>query len=107
MAKKKPTQADLPTLENRAIQILQDLATEYASIRDSRIELNKQEFDLKSRVRKEMKRRNRTTYSFDGVEIELIAPETIEDVKVRIRKPKDEASETDETTEAEESGDGE
>jgi hypothetical protein len=51
MAKKakesKPKAQALPGMEDRAIQGLEKLATEYAGIRDERIALNAQEADLK------------------------------------------------------------
>jgi hypothetical protein len=100
MAKKakesKPKAQALPGMEDRAIQGLEKLATEYAGIRDERIALNAQEADLKKRVRAEMKKHNRTRYAHDGIEIELIAPSGEEDVKVRVPKKKAEDEDDEE-----------
>jgi hypothetical protein len=88
MAKKakesKPKAQALPGMEDRAIQGLEKLATEYAGIRDERIALNAQEADLKKR------------YAHDGIEIELIAPSGEEDVKVRVPKKKAEDEDDEE-----------
>lgn len=100
MAKRKARQETLPSMEDRAIKALEDLAIEYDGIKKARMELTTQEIDLKKRVRQEMKKRNKVYYAYDNVEIELIPPSGEDDVKVRIKKQKD--SETEDEAEAEE-----
>lgn len=79
--KKGPRQQDIPGLEDRAIQELQDAALSYAEARDERMELSKQEADCKSRVLAIMKKHGKTVYRHDNIYVELIP----EDVKVKVR----------------------
>ena len=82
--RKAPKQKDLPGLEDRAIKPLEDAAEAYAEIRDERIDLNKQEVALKTRLLKLMHDHGKTVYHRGGVTIQIVAEE--ETVKVRIRK---------------------
>lgn len=88
MAKKmKPKQKELPGMENRAIQPLQEAAQEYAEIRDERMALGERESTLKTKVIGLMHEHGKTRYAYDGVTITLAAEET---VKVKVKKPKQE-----------------
>ena len=79
-----PKQKRLPEMDDPRIEELESLAESYAEIRDERMELNKQEFDLKSRLLTAMKFRKRTTYHRDGIDIKVVSEE--ETVKVRVKK---------------------
>ena len=85
--KDKPKQGDLPTMEDRKIPELHAAAEEYADGRDDRMAMTKKEVDLKTRLIDLMHRFKKTTYSFNGLTIELI-PEK-EKVRVRIAKDVD------------------
>ena len=89
---KRSKQVNLPEMEDRAIKPLQDAATDYAEIRYERIALNKREATLKKNVLKIMRQHNKVHYAYDGVEIELVAPDVDPDVKVKVAKKKEEGS---------------
>jgi hypothetical protein len=86
------TQQRIPGTESE-IDELDDLASEYANIRDQRMELNRQEAALKQNLLTMMHRHKKTTYHHDGIEIDIIQEE--ETVKVRVKKPKDEEGDED------------
>jgi hypothetical protein len=83
--KRRPRQQDLPGTEDRAIKALEDIAASYADWRDRRMELTREEKELKSHVLRLMHKHGKTIYRHDGIEIRLVEGE--EDVKVRIKKP--------------------
>jgi len=84
--KSKPKQKQLPTMEDRQIQELQDKAIEYAQVRDERMALSKQEGELKTDLLKLMHKHKKTEYTYNGVTVLLVMEE--ETVKVKV-KPKD------------------
>lgn len=75
-------------MQDRAIKPLEDLAASYADVRDRRMELNKEEHELKAHTLKLMKKYEKTIYRHDGIEIRIVPGE--EDVKVKVKKPGDE-----------------
>ena len=79
---KKPREVALPGMEDHTIRPLEQGAQHYAAIRDKRIELNKEESELKTSLLKLMKEHNKTLYRHGGVTIRVIAGE--EDVKVKV-----------------------
>ena len=79
---KKHREAALPGMEDHAILWLDQLSQQYADLRDRRIELNKEESELKTSLLKLMKGHNKTLYRHGGVTIRVIAGE--EDVKVKV-----------------------
>lgn len=89
----RPRQQDLPGTEDRILQPLDDIAAAYAEVRDRRIELNKEEAELKASALKLMHKFGKTVYRHDGIQILLIPGE--EDVKVKVSKATDD--EDDET----------
>lgn len=86
-AGKRAKQADLPTMEDRAIKGLHYAAEEYADIRDRRMALNDEEVVLRQKVLDIMHLHNKTRYAFNGLEVEVVPPDG-EKVKVRIKKQK-------------------
>ena len=86
------TQQRIPGTEAE-IDELDDLASEYANIRDQRMELNRQEAALKQNLLTMMHRHKKTSYHHDGIEIDIIQEE--ETVKVSVKKPKDEEGDED------------
>lgn len=85
MPRKK--QEALPGLEDRSVKDLHEKAVEYASIRDSRMELTQQESNLKGELLQLMKKHKRDTYECEGVEISIVHGE--DTVKVKVHKAGD------------------
>ena len=79
---KWPKEVALPGMEDHAIEWLDKFAQQYADLRDRRIELNKEESELKTSLLKLMKEHHKTLYRHGGVTIRVIAGE--EDVKVKV-----------------------
>lgn len=79
---KKHREAALPGMEDHVIQPLEQGAQQYADLRDTRIELDKEESELKTALLKLMKQHGKTIYRHGGVTIRVIAGE--EDVKVKV-----------------------
>jgi hypothetical protein len=72
-------------MEDRAIKPLEDLAAEYADIRDRRMALSAEEVQLRTRTIQLMHKHKRTEYRHDGIEILLVPGD--ETVKVKVKKP--------------------
>lgn len=87
--RKRPRPAALPGMEDHGIQPLDDVAQRYAEIRDERMELTKEEIELKAQARKLMHKYEKNIYRHNGIEIRLVQGE--EDVKVKVRKVEDAA----------------
>lgn len=83
----RPRQQDLPGTDDRVLQPLEDIAAAYADVRDRRIDLNREEAELKAHALQLMHEFKKTIYKRDGIEIRLVAGE--EDVKVKVRKATD------------------
>jgi hypothetical protein len=83
----RPRAAALPGMEDHAIKPLEDVATEYAEIRDARMELTDREHGAKVLALKLMKKYDKTIYRHNGVEITVVPGE--DDVKVRVKKAGD------------------
>jgi hypothetical protein len=79
--------APLPGMEDHAIKPLDDIAAEYAEIRDDRMALTQRERAAKTLARKLMKKYDKTIYRHDGIEITIVPGE--DDVKVRVKKHED------------------
>ena len=87
---KKPRQQRLPGTVN-SIPELDEAGIKYAAIRDSRMELTRREVALKNKVHEAMKKHKLKTYKYGEVEIEVVQGE--EDVKVHVKKPKEQPAE--------------
>jgi hypothetical protein len=85
----RPRQPDLPGTDDRLLQPLDDLAAAYADVRYRRIDLTREEGELKARAIALMHQFQKTIYKHDGIEIRLVAGE--EDVKVKVRKATEDA----------------
>jgi hypothetical protein len=86
---KKPRQKKLPTMEDSAIQPLENAAHEYVEIRDERMGLAEREVTAKGVLLKLMKKHSKTHYHRNGLDITVV-PEA-ETVKVRVKKAKEDA----------------
>jgi len=82
------SQNELPGMEDRQIPELHAAALEYASIRDKRMELTKEEVRLRDKVLELMKKFDKETYLYDEVEVNRIAAK--EKVKVKVHGEEDE-----------------
>lgn len=83
----RPRQHRIPGTEDAKIDALEEIAEDYASIRDQRQLLTVQEVDLKSKVLDLMKANGKEHYRRNGVEITIIHED--ETVKVRVKKAED------------------
>ena len=86
-----PKQQDL--IEDRAIKPLEDIAESYADCRDRRMELTKEEKELKEHAVTLMHKFGKTIYRHNGIEIRLVPGE--ENVKVQIKKPGEDEEEAE------------
>lgn len=86
-AKKKATQADLPTMEDRKMKELHDLAERYSQIKVGMRELKTEQDDLARKMAQIMHRQKKMVYRCDGLVITL---EEVEKVKVTTGKSEDE-----------------
>lgn len=83
----------LPGTEDAGIRELDDLASEYAETRDTRMALSKKEGELKVRLLDAMHRHKRQEYVYNGTKIYIVPGE--EDVKVKAVKTAVELDEED------------
>lgn len=81
--KKGPRQADLPGMEDRAIQALDDSALSYAEIRDARMKLSLEETEAKTMLLGLMHANKKSSYTHANIHIEIV-PEG-EKLKVKIK----------------------
>ncbi len=79
----------LPGMEDVRIKALEDIAHEYADIRDRRMGLNTDEANLKQRALKLMKKHGKTVYKRAGLEIRVVPGEENLKVKVKAEKADD------------------
>jgi hypothetical protein len=94
MAKKAKDQ-DLPGMEDRSIRALEEVASEYADIRDRRMALLQEEIELKGRAMRLMKKHGKSEYRRDGIEILIVPGE--ESIKVRVKKVSDDEGDSAES----------
>jgi hypothetical protein len=81
---KRARQAKLPTMEDDKIDTLENLALDYAAIRDRRAQLTALEVPAKKKLLDEMTRLDRMKYKRDGISIERTVEK--EGVRVRVKK---------------------
>src|SRR5580765_3665263 len=82
--KRKPRTAPLPGMVDARIPALENIAGDYADIRDQRMDLNSQESKLKAKTLGLMREHGKAVYKRDGIEIRIIEGE--ENIKVRLKK---------------------
>ena len=85
-APRQPRPMRLPTMADGVIRRLEELAYEYADVRDARIEQSREEHRLQGLLLVEMKKHGKTAYQRDGIAINVVVES--EKVKVKI-KPDD------------------
>lgn len=88
----RASQARLPGTEG-VIQELEALGYEYAALRDQRMELTRQEVDLKKKLLEAMHNNNLTTYQYQDIEVEIVPGE--EKIKVKVKADKGEDSDNE------------
>jgi len=84
---KKPKQSRLPGMEDAAIEELESLAEHYASIRDKRIALSKNEGELQEDLALLLKKHKKTEYHHQDVHIWIVAVDEKVRVKIGELKP--------------------
>jgi hypothetical protein len=77
-------QTELPGMEDKHIEELEEIAEKYAEVRDRRVSLSRTEVDLKGQLLQCMKRHDKVLYRVAEMEIKIVSTE--ETVKVRILK---------------------
>lgn len=82
-SKKIPRQQPLPGMENAKIAKLENIALDYAELRDQRQVLSVQEVDLKTKLIDEMHKQKKTEYKRNGIDIKLTVEK--EGIKVRVK----------------------
>jgi hypothetical protein len=100
---RRPRQQRLPTMDDAKIEILHSLATDYADMRDRRMQLGKKEVELKGKILDVLKAHKMEHYHYSDIDITVINEK--QKVRVKIGGGGDEA--TDEPEEAAESEPGE
>lgn len=78
---KRPAQGEL--IEDRRIKALDDVGRKYAEIRDARIELNREESQLKELAKRLMHQHDKTIYKHGEIEIILSPGE--EEIRVKVK----------------------
>ena len=100
---RKPRQARLPSMDDPKIEVLHGIAEEYADLRDRRMEIGRQEVEMKNKILDLMKAHKRTHYHYGGMDVSII----VEKEKVRVKIAKgDEETDEPETPAAEEPAEG-
>jgi hypothetical protein len=94
---KGPRQQNLPEMEDRKIEVLEDLALQYAEVRDERIGLSSKEVELKDKLLDLMKAQKREHYHRGAIKIYIVHEK--ENVKVKVKAADDEDSEGGEAEE--------
>jgi hypothetical protein len=77
-------QGSLPGMEDAAIDDLENVARNYATVRDRRMALTEQEVHAKNLVLSKMKEHGKETYRRDGISIQIV--HEAESVKVKVDK---------------------
>lgn len=95
----EPRQKRLSEMDDPEISELENLAEEYATIRDKRQALTKREVELRGELLLEMKKHGRQHYHHAGIDITVVHEN--EKVKVKISKGDSEEDEPEEEPEEE------
>jgi len=80
----RPKQVKLAGMEDNKLEDLDEIAKDYATVRDRRMELTKQEVSLNSELLTLMKKHSKTSYNCDGITINVVHEK--EKVKVKVAK---------------------
>lgn len=89
--KKGPRQQQLPEMEDRKIEALEDKALQYAEVRDERIGLSSKEVELKGNLLDLMKAQKREHYHRGAIKIDIVHEK--ENIKVKVKAADDEDNE--------------
>jgi hypothetical protein len=81
--KKGPRQQQLPEMEDRAIEALEEKAQEYVEARDERMGLSKKEVEVKGQLLQLMKAHKREHYKRGPIEINIVHEK--ENIKVKVK----------------------
>ena len=86
--KRGKRQKELPGMEDKHLEDLEENALAYAGVRDKRMALTRKEHDLKDILLTLMKRHEKQVYRVEEMEIKIVAKD--ETVKVKILSDEDE-----------------
>ncbi len=79
-----PTQSRLPTMEDAAIEEIEQVARKYVKLRDSRMRILKEEVEQKNLLLQVMHRMDKKSYTYDDLAVEIV--ETVEKIRVKVKK---------------------
>jgi hypothetical protein len=82
-AKKTPRPQTLPGMEDNKIEVLEEIALQYADVRDDRIGLSQKEGELKGKLLDLMKAQKREHYQRGNIKIDIVHEK--ENVKVKVK----------------------
>jgi hypothetical protein len=91
--KKGPRQQQLPEMEDRKIEVLEDIALQYAEVRDQRMSLSSQEIELKGKLLDLMKAQKREKYHRGNIDIRIVHEK--ENIKVKVKAGSEDEDEPD------------
>ena len=84
-----PRQRQLPGVENNRVASIENVALSYAQVLDARMELTKQESDLKQKLLTLMHKLHKTEYRRNGISVTVTVEH--EKVHVKVRGEKEES----------------
>ena len=79
--RKRPVQKELPGMESRRLEDVEDAAREYANLRDDRMNLTRREVDQKETLLTLMRKHGKEIYRVEEMEIKVVPT----DVKLKVR----------------------
>lgn len=82
-----PRSQDLPGMDDRALGDLEQIALDYADVRDDRMALTKSESELKQQAIALLKKHHKTHYRRGGIELTLVPGE--DTLRVRVKRDDD------------------
>ena len=86
--KRLPRQRQLPGVENNRIASIENAALSYAEVLEARMQLTKQESDLKQQLLTLMHKLHKTEYRRNGISVAVVVEQ--EKVHVKVRPEKEE-----------------
>src|ERR1700677_1088771 len=82
-ARKTPRAQTLPGMEDNKVEALEEIALDYADMRDERMKLGKREVEFKNQLLTLMKAQKREHYHRGSITIDIVHEE--ENVKVKVK----------------------
>ena len=93
--KRLPRQRQLPGVENNRIASIENAALSYAEVLEARMQLTKQESDLKQHLLTLMHKLHKTEYRRNGISVAVVVEQEKVHVKVRGEEDKEDSGVVD------------